>query len=210
VRTVDGSADDALDAVVAAWNRGAVVALPTDTVYGLGAPLARPDAVAALFDVKGRPAGLALPVLVEAEGQAGDVVTAWPAAASALAARWWPGPLTLVVPATPLVGSQVGGDGTTVGVRCPDHPLVRALCAAAGPLAVTSANRHGEPPCRTAAEVTSVIDSPLVALVADGGTCDGVPSTVVDCTSVPARCLRAGGVPWSDIEREWEGGAIGP
>lgn len=190
----------ALDEVLEAWAGGAVVALPTDTVYGLAAPLSQPAAVASLFDVKGRPEGLALPVLVHGADQVGAVAATWPPAAVALASQWWPGPLTLVVPSTALTGPLVGGDGHTVGVRCPDHRFVRSLCQAAGPLAVTSANPHGERPCRTVAEVVDTIDHTAVALIVDGGTCDGVPSTVADCTVDPVRCLRPGGVAWESIE----------
>jgi L-threonylcarbamoyladenylate synthase len=145
-------------------------------------------------------------VLVRDVDQAREVAADWPDAAAALAARWWPGPLTLVVPAPPAVGALVGGDGHTAGLRCPDHALVRSLCAAAGPLAVTSANRHGEPPCRTADEVSAAIDHDAVVLVVDGGTCDGVPSTVVDCTVSPVRCLRPGAVPWEEIVQVESGG----
>ncbi len=196
------AADDpaALDAARAALEAGKVVALPTDTVYGLGASIERPEGMAALFRAKGRPAGLALPVVVGRWRQARQVAAQWPRSASQLAARFWPGALTVVVPVDPGLGRQLGGDGVTVGLREPDHRFVRALCRMAGPIALTSANRHAEPPCTTAEEVTAAFGSDDVALVVDGGRCEGAPSTVVDCTVSPPRCLRAGAVEWSWVE----------
>ena len=174
-----------------------MVAVPTDTVYGLAARIDRPRAVAEIFDLKGRPPDLALPVLVGRWRQVRLVAADWPRAASMVAARFWPGPLTVVVPARPEVGALLGGDGRTVGVRRPRHRLVQSLCRFAGPLAVTSANAHSQPPCTTAAEVEATFGG---LCVVDGGLCDGVPSTVVDCTVSPPVCLREGGVPWPWIE----------
>lgn len=189
-----------LAAVADALDEGAVVALPTDTVYGLAARLDRPDATAAVFCAKGRPPGLALPVLVGSWRQARRVAARWPRAASMLAARFWPGALTVVVAADPALGARLGGDGRSVGIRQPDHRFVQQLCRKAGPLAVTSANRHGEPPCTTAGAVVAAFDGGDVTLVVDGGRCDGEPSTVVDCTVAPPACLREGAIAWSWIE----------
>lgn len=185
-----------LEAMAGALCRGEVVVLPTDTVYGLAARLGHPGALAAVFELKERPPGLALPVLVDDIGQVGEVAAAWPAAAAVLAGRYWPGPLTLVVPARPEIAGSLGGDGTSVGVRCPDHDVVRSLCRIVGPLAVTSANRHGRQPCTTAAAAASAFPG---ILVVDGGTCEGVPSTVVDCTASPPRSLREGALAWSEL-----------
>lgn len=204
----EGSSGPVLEALAA----GSVVAVPTDTVYGLAARIDRPGALAALFELKGRPGDLALPVLIGRWGQLDLVAETWPRDASMIAARFWPGPLTVVVPARPAVGPLLGSPGTTVGIRRPKYRFIRALCARAGPLAVTSANRHGEAPCRTAAEVIAAFDRPPgagvagaapgspLALVVDGGRCDGVPSTVVDCTVSPPVCLRPGAVPWDWVE----------
>lgn len=189
-----------LDRVEAALAGGAVVAIPTDTVYGLAARLDRPEAVAAVFAAKGRPPGLALPVLIGRWSQAARVAGRLPRTARLLAARFWPGALTVVVPALPEVGPLLGGDGRSVGLRQPDHPFVRALCRRVGPVACTSANPHGEPPCATAAEVVRAFSSDQVELVVDGGRCEGEPSTVVDCTATPPVCVRAGRVPWSWVE----------
>jgi L-threonylcarbamoyladenylate synthase len=119
-----------------------------------------------------------------------------------LATRWWPGALTLIVPATGELARLVGAEDPTVGLRCPDHAFVAALCAGSGPLAVTSANRHGERPCTTAAEVLVVFATgpgSTVWLVVDGGTCAEPPSTVVDCSTEPPRCLRPGALAWADL-----------
>lgn len=190
----------ALDAVVAALDAGQVVALPTDTVYGLGARIDRPEGIEAVFRAKGRPAGLALPVVVGRWRQARQVAARWPTSASQLAARFWPGALTVVVPVDPGLGRLLGGDGVTVGLREPDRRFVRDVCRVAGPIALTSANRHGEPPCTTAAAVRAAFSAHDIALVVDGGACEGAPSTVVDCTVSPPACLRAGGVEWSWVE----------
>ena len=188
------------DEVLAALDAGKVVGVPTDTVYGLAARIDRPEALAAIFAAKGRPPDLALPVLIGRWRQVHLVASEWPRAASSVAARYWPGPLTVVVPAKPELGPLLGGDGRTVGLRRPRHREIQRLCREAGPLAVTSANRHGEPPGTTAEEVRTAFPDGEVAMVVDGGRCDGVVSTVVDCTVTPPVCLREGGVPWPWVE----------
>ncbi len=197
---LDADGPDVLEAVLRELDGGGVVAIPTDTVYGLAARIDRPAALAAIFGAKGRPPGLALPVLVGRWHQARAVASSWPRSASMLGARFWPGALTLVVPVDPALGALLGGDGVSVGLRQPRHKLVQALCRLAAPLATTSANRHGAPPCTTAAQVCDSFDAATVALVLDGGTCDGVPSTVVDCTKSPPVCLREGAIEWAWIE----------
>lgn len=192
-------APDDLAPIVDALVHGSVVGLPTDTVYGLAARLDRP-AVDGLFSAKGRPPDLALPVIIGARDQVALVAASFPAAALALSERFWPGPLTLVVRAKRAVGALVGGDRRTVGLRWPDHPLVEQLCLAVGPLAVTSANRHGRPPCTSAQAVLESFDAGQVVAVVDGGTCDGTPSSVVDCSGRRPTCLREGAVAWPDIE----------
>ena len=191
-------ADD-LDPVVDLLAAGAVVGLPTDTVYGLAARLDR-TAVDRVFSAKGRPPGLALPVLIGAREQVGLVVASFPATAEAISTRWWPGPLTIVVKAKRSIGGLIGGDGRTVGIRWPDHPFVEQLCLAVGPLAVTSANRHGEPPCTSAGQVGRMFSGDQVAAIVDGGECDGRPSSVVDCARRRPTCVREGAISWSEIE----------
>lgn len=185
--------DEAFDALVAeAAERlaaGEVLVLPTDTVYGLAAALARPEAVARLAELKGRPADLPIAVLVADAGQAASLAHLTPLAGR-LAARHWPGPLTLVLDARPGVAEVVGSAQGTVGVRCPDHRLVVALAERVGPLAATSANVHGAATPTTAAGVAAAF--PDVATVLDGGPASGTASTVADARGEAPLVLRAG------------------
>ena len=188
---------DDLEPIVDRLGEGLVVALPTDTVYGLAARL---DAAAVdrIFAAKGRPDDLALPVLIGRLDQVAMLAPSFDGPAAALAERFWPGALTLVVRARRPVGALVGGSGATVGIRWPDHPLVEELCLALGPLVVTSANRHGEPPCASGEEVCARFGDE-VALVVDGHA-GGRPSTVVDCSRRRPTCLREGAIGWDAIE----------
>jgi len=179
---------------------GLPVAVPTDTVYGLAADPRRADAVERLFELKGRPDELALPVLVAGAGAALELAEPGPARdqLQLLAGRFWPGPLTLVVPLATGAGLVLGGDGRTVGLRCPGHPLLRQLLEVTGPLAVTSANRHGEPPCTSAAQVRNVFGASLAAVL-DGGTCEGAPSSVVSLLAAEPTVLRRGPVDLAEL-----------
>ncbi len=190
-----------LGAAAEALAAGLVVAIPTDTVYGLAVDPVRSGAVAALRRLKQRPDAVAVAVLVSDPAQAGALAAGgrFGRVARILAERFWPGKLTLVVPRSPDLAWDLGGDDATVGIRCPDHSAVTALCSSVGPVATTSANRHGEAPLTTAAEVVSTFGQALAAVV-DGGICSGAPSTVVDCTGADPTCLRHGAVPWADIE----------
>jgi L-threonylcarbamoyladenylate synthase len=190
---------DEIDRVLEALRSGSVVGIPTDTVYGLAAILDS-DAIARVFEAKGRPDDLALPVLVGAHPQVGRVTASFSQSAVQLTERFWPGALTVVARARREVGRLVGGHGRTVGVRWPDHPFVEELCLAAGPLAVTSANRHGAPPCTTAHQLREQFDPATITLVVDGGECAGAPSTVVDCSGRRPRCLREGALMWEELE----------
>jgi tRNA threonylcarbamoyl adenosine modification protein (Sua5/YciO/YrdC/YwlC family) len=115
-------------------------------------------------------------------------------------ARFWPGGLTIILPRRSSVDIALGdgAGGPTVGVRCPDHHVPRALCAEVGPLATTSANLHGEATPPTADEVRKLFGAE-VAVVVDGGRCEGAPSTVVDCTGERPKLVREGTVSWSDV-----------
>jgi L-threonylcarbamoyladenylate synthase len=191
-----------LSAAAAALGAGQVVAIPTDTVYGLAVDPSRPGATAALFELKGRPSGMALAVLVADLDQADalashDGQAGLSTAARRLAERFWPGALTLVTSRRAGIDWDLGGDPATLGLRCPADDVARSLCATVGPLAATSANRHGEPPLQIAGEVIGSFGTGL--LVIDGGRRDGLPSTVVDLTTEPMRCRRAGEVSWEDV-----------
>lgn len=173
---------DAVDAAVDALQRGEVIGIPTDTVYGLAA--LDEDA---LFEIKQRPRKVEIPVLVADEAQLVELGADVPSEAKRLMARFWPGALTIVVRR---------GDGT-VGVRCPDHEVPVALCRAVGPLSTTSANLHGEPTPTTAQLVDQLFEGSI--LVLDAGPCEGSPSTVVGCTGDAPKLLREGRIPWAEI-----------
>jgi tRNA threonylcarbamoyl adenosine modification protein (Sua5/YciO/YrdC/YwlC family) len=186
-----------------ALRAGSVVALPTDTVYGLAVDPWQPEAVARLFSLKERPPDVALPVVIGGLDQAGPLTGRLTGSARRLADQYWPGPLTLVVPRAEGFDADLGGPPTarrTVGVRWPDHPLIQALCRELGPLALTSANRHGAPPATTALDVMAAFPGPGdLDVILDGGVCDGVPSTVVECRGTVTRCLREGAIPWTSL-----------
>jgi len=183
----------------AALRAGAVVAIPTDTVYGLAVDPTRPGATDALFALKARPASLDLPVLVGSVDQADAL--AGPGGLSPTARRlaqaFWPGALTVVVPRRSGLDWALGAGVGTIGLRLPDHRVARALCNGVGALATTSANLHGEAPCTDAASVARVFGSRVV--VVDGGRCAGATSTVVSVLDDTPRCLREGAVPWADV-----------
>lgn len=174
---------------------GGLVAFPTETFYGLGANALDPEAVARVFRAKGRPADKPLLVLVDSLAMATEVAAEIPRRARELIARYWPGPLTLILPARPGVPAALTAGTGTVGVRVPGHPLALALVrAAALPITAPSANPHGGRSPRTAAEVVAAIGA-RVDLVLDGGpTPGGLPSTVLDVTVAPPRIVRAGAV----------------
>jgi L-threonylcarbamoyladenylate synthase len=174
---------------------GGLVAFPTETVYGLGVDPFQPAAVERLFVAKGRPEekGLIfhLGEITEVEELAAEV----PAAARALLARFFPGPLTLVLPARERVPLAARGGRSTLAVRMPDHPVALALARAfGGPIAAPSANLSGAPPPRTAEEVALALGDRIDALVDAGPTPGGVPSTLVDLSVVRPRILREGAI----------------
>jgi L-threonylcarbamoyladenylate synthase len=185
-----------LDEAVAALRAGGVVAIPTDTVYGLAVDPRIPGATPSLFAIKGRPESVALPLLVPDLASAVRLAGRFDNLAIAFAVKCWPVPLAIVVdvlPAGHAASFDLGGDGRTAGMRCPDNSLVLELLRASGPLAVTSANRHGEPPL-TAAEAVRATFGNGVGAVVDGGICDGKPSTVVACRDGAWEILRPGAI----------------
>jgi L-threonylcarbamoyladenylate synthase len=172
---------------------GGLVAFPTETVYGLGARALDEAAVRKIFAAKGRPSGHPLIAHVEGEAGARAVAAAWSDRASRLAAAFWPGPLTLVVPKEAHVPAAVTGGGDSIAVRAPAHPIARALIAVLGePLAAPSANRYQSLSPTTAQHVVKGLGD-AVDLVLDGGACHaGIESTVLDLRSDPPRVLRPG------------------
>lgn len=195
---------EAIEAAAAVLRSGGIVAVPTDTVYGLAAEPFHTGACDRLFALKRRPRTIELPVLVADADQAMALAIAVPVAAERLMARYWPGPLTLVLPRRPDLNADLGTDDATIGIRCPNHPAPLALCREVGPLATTSANRHGEPPAATAQEVADRLGHG-VELILDAGRCGGSPSTVVDCTGTEPRLLRQGGLSWAEVLAVAEG-----
>lgn len=189
------SADDpnAIERAAKALLGGGLVVLPTETVYGLAALASDPGATRALFDRKGRGADVPVAVLCADAEQALALAQSPSPRARDLAASHWPGPLTMVLSRRTGLDWALGEPTDTIGLRCPDHDLVRALASRVGPLATTSANRHGQPTPASAAEAADQLLGP-VDLVIDGGALAGTPSTVVDLTGDEPRVLRAGAV----------------
>lgn len=174
---------------------GGVVALPTDTVYGIAVALETPGGIERLFEVKRRPPDKGIMLLLENVDQAPRIGVMTPAAI-ALAGACWPGGLTVVVPQRPDVSlpAAVTAGTRTIGLRVPDHATPRALAAGVGPLPTTSANVSGLPEARDATEIQAQLGE-TIDLILDGGPAHGGPaSTVVDCTSATPRILRVGAV----------------
>lgn len=175
--------------------RGGLVAFPTETFYGLGAAALDAGAVRRVFEVKGRPESRPLLVLVDSEAMVDMVAAEVPAAARALMARHWPGPLTLVVRARPVVPVEVHAGTGTVGVRLSPHPVATGLVRALGaPVTAPSANLTGERPPSDAGAVHRVFDGKIELILDAGRTPGGRPSTVLDVTVDPPRVVRAGAV----------------
>jgi len=174
---------------------GGLVAFPTESFYGLGAHALNPEALARVFDVKGRPESKPLLVLVDGPGMAETLGAEISAGARALMARHWPGALTLILKARPHVPTGLTGGTGTIGVRMPGHPIALGLVrAAAFPVTAPSANPSGQPPPVTALAVREYFGG-QVDLILDGGpTAGGAGSTIADCTTWPPRVLRQGPV----------------
>ena len=190
-----------LDAAAELLGRGGLVAFPTETVYGLGALALEPLAVRAIYAAKGRAATNPLIVHVLGEDDARPLCARWPLEAQELATRFWPGPLTIVLPRTDRVPDEVTGGGPTVAVRAPAHPAARKLLARVGaPLAAPSANRSEHVSPTTARHVLRDLNGRIDAVV-DGGRCPvGIESTVVALTPQGARLLRAGAISRAQLE----------
>jgi L-threonylcarbamoyladenylate synthase len=183
-------------AAVAVLRSGGIVALPTDTVYGIAVALDAPRGIERLFEAKRRPPDKGIMLLLEDAAQAARIGRLTPAAA-ALGAAGWPGGLTVIVPQDPAVQlpPALTGGQPTIGLRVPDHPSPRALAHAVGPLPTTSANVSGLPEAADADDIVLQLGD-VVDLVLDGGPAHGGPaSTVVDCTGQVPRVLRVGARP---------------
>jgi L-threonylcarbamoyladenylate synthase len=197
------SSADALAEAARVLRRGGLVAFPTETVYGLGANALDTAAVARIFAAKGRPVNNPLIVHVADASQVSQIATDWPEPAARLAERFWPGPLTLVLPKRDTVPDVVTAKGPTVAVRVPAHPVAQALLdAVALPIAAPSANRSTELSPTRAEHVLRGLDGRIEMLLDGGPTSGGIESTVLDLTATPPRLLRPGPIGVAELEAE--------
>lgn len=180
-----------------AIGRGQVIVVPTDTVYGIAADAFNPDAVGRLLAVKGRDRTVPPPVLIGDRAPLDALAVEVPAAIRRLVDEFWPGGLTVILPAQPTLAWDLGETRGTVALRLPDHELLRELLRETGPLAVSSANRHGDPAAVTAEDARAALGDDIAVYLAAGAS-SGTASTIVDATGMqrgePARIVRAGAI----------------
>ncbi len=198
---IPATSPDAIKQAMAILNSGGLVAFPTDTVYGVGALAFDGRAVESIYVAKDRPIEKAIPVLIADAGGIDKVGTNVPDIAHQLAARFWPGPLTCLIPKQPTLPEAVSATDT-VGVRVPDHEAARALLRAAGPMAVTSANISGQSSPSTAEEVYAQLGGRIELIIDGGKTPGGIPSTLVDCTGDEIKILREGPISLEEIKKK--------
>ncbi len=177
---------------------GGLVAFPTDTVYGVGALAFDGKAVESIYRAKDRPIEKAIPILIGDVDDINKVASEVPLMTKKLAERFWPGPLTIVVPKHTDLPDSVSATNT-VGVRVPDHIIARSVLRAAGPMAVTSANISGKPSPSTAEEVFAQLNSRIALILNGGKTPGGIPSTLVDCTGSKPIIVREGPIKLDEI-----------
>ena len=193
---------DALEEAAKWILAGRVVAIPTDTLYGLAVDPFNAAAVDALFAAKDRPSDRAVPLVASDRAQVERVLGPLTPLGARLAERGWPGALTLVVAAPRSIARAVTGDAGTVGVRVPNHDVARAIARGVGrPVTATSANISGEPPTDDPDRVEATLGERVEMLVDVGRTAGGPPSTIVDVTGAEPRLIRAGALPWDEIRR---------
>jgi L-threonylcarbamoyladenylate synthase len=195
---VPASSSDAIPQALEILKAGRLVAFPTDTVYGVGALAFNGKAVEAIYTAKDRPIEKAIPVLIGDSDDLEKVGIDIPNSVDRLAARFWPGPLTILVPKRADLPESVSTT-STVGVRVPDHEIARQLLRAAGPMAVTSANISGGQSPVTAQEVYEQLKGRIDLIIDGGKTPGGVPSTLVDCTTSELKILREGPVSLEEL-----------
>jgi len=170
---------------------GGLVAFPTDTVYGVGSLAFHEKAIESIYVAKDRPMEKAIPVLIGDSPDLIQVAEEVPIFAMRLIARFWPGPLTVLLPKKSTLPEAISATAT-VGVRVPNHDIARALLRLAGPMAVTSANISGKESPRTAQEVFAQLNGRIAMIIDGGETPGGIPSTLVDCTGHEIQVLREG------------------
>jgi L-threonylcarbamoyladenylate synthase len=192
------SSKETLARALAVLNAGGLVAFPTDTVYGVGALAFDGRAIQSIYAAKDRPAEKAIPMLIGGLDDLAKVAIDIPQEALKLASRFWPGPLTILVPKRADLPEAVSAT-TTVGVRVPDHEVARALLRAAGPMAVTSANISGGQSPVTAEQVFEQLAGRIPLIIDGGRTPGGLPSTLVDCTAPELKILREGPITLEEL-----------
>lgn len=195
----DEEREQALAAASLAVQRGELVVLPTDTVYGIGADAFDPDAVAGLLAAKGRGREMPPPVLISSAATLDSIATGLPDWARPLVERFWPGPLTLVCTQQPSLQWDLGDTRGTVAVRMPDHEVALALLARTGPLAVSSANKTGRPPATDADAAEDMLGDDVEVIIDAGTSPGGEASTIVDVTGETGRVLRRGALSLDDL-----------
>jgi L-threonylcarbamoyladenylate synthase len=202
VELVAAGAGNDLSAVVdKAVNRldgGGVIAVPSDGGYSLVADVSYAGSADRLFSLTKRPRTFELSMFVADAEQALTTAMGVGSAAEKIMDKFWPGPVTLVLPRDPDFVADLGSDEETIGLHCPDQVLVRLICEESGPLAAVGACQHGSAPATTASQVAEIFGE-NVSIVCDGGELAVARTTVVDCTGEPIKCIREGAISWADI-----------
>lgn len=202
-RIISTTQPDAVSQALNVIRTGGLIAFPTDTVYGLAADFRNPEAIDRIYAAKDRDAGKPVAILIGEQDHLSLVMDQLTPGAARLAAQFWPGALTLIVPRKSDLPSNLSSL-MTIGVRMPDHPWTLDLLRQTGPLATTSANLSGKPDSKTADQVLENLQGRFDLLL-DGGACPGgMPSTVVDCTGSDARILRKGAITSKVIYEVWK------
>ncbi|MFI6761457.1 L-threonylcarbamoyladenylate synthase [Micromonospora sp. NPDC050417] len=191
--------DRGIAAAIEAVKNGELIVLPTDTVYGVGADAFTPYAVTAMLNAKGRGRNVPSPVLVGSRHTLDGLVFTLPQAARDLVAAFWPGALTIIVEHSPSLQWDLGDTSGTVAVRMPLHPVALEVLRETGPMAVSSANKHGQPAAVTAEEARDQLGYAVRAYLEAGPCPDPVPSTIVDLTGEVPRVVRQGAIPWEKL-----------
>ncbi len=188
----------ALSAACSALKNGGIIAIPTDTVYGFAALIHDKDAINKLYQIKERSQNKSIAVLLGDAEQAHLAAHEFPAKAQRLAARYWPGALTIIIRKKPDLPDNLTSNDL-VGLRIPDHDFTRELIRLTGPLAVTSANHSGEPPAKSVSEFADILGSHLDLIIDGGPSSGGIPSSVINCETEPAVVLREGAIPAQEL-----------
>ncbi len=197
---IPADAPGAIDRAAAWVRQGRLVALPTDTVYGVGCAAFDEAAIGRLYAVKQRPYHKAIPILLADLADLTAVTAHVPSVAQVLIQHYWPGPLTIILPKHPALPAALSPN-EGIAVRIPDHAVARALIrAAGGAMAVTSANRTGQPPAQTAVQAAAYLGDGVTAVIDDGPALMSQASTIVDCTGNDPRLIRFGPISWTEIQ----------